>query len=286
MRFPTISTVSSVQPRTLLLFLLLSGGLVLALAGVVERPHETPAAEATSNHDAPEAAAGADPAEPAEEDHASGSPPGGAGAQPTDEAHSAESAESGGDTVAGTADAHATETANPTEEAHPAAAAEPTEGGQAAETNATAPAGDEHADAATGETGGEGGNAEAAAAEEHEAPSLLGVDLSPLNLTSPRFVVVLLAATLLVTIAAIVVPAPGMLAVIVALSLVGVAASVREAWNAGEELGLFVPLPILAAVLYTGAGALAALQLASARVRTADESGSHASHGIATGEAG
>ena len=297
LRFPMFSTVSSVQPRTLLLFLLLSGAAILTLVSVVERPHETAATEtgeatgatsnhdaptateATSNHDAPEisgATSNHDAPEAAADDVAADT----AADQPAaSEPEVTGAPEITGETAAAPADAHPPEIATPTEDAHAAAAVQPTEEGRTvAET-----------DAPEGEEAGaeiEGATAEGAveAAEEHaEAPALLGVDLAPLNLSSPRFIVILIAVTLLVTVAALVVPNPGMLVVVGAVSLVGVAASVREATQAGEELGLFVRFPVLAAVLFAGAGVLAAIQLARARVQPAEE---HGGHDAAAAEAG
>src|SRR4051794_26129719 len=105
LRFPTFSTVSSVQSRTLFLFLLLSGAIVLALSSVIERPHDTHAAsgdahgatttdghagETTDDHAAVETNAA--------NEHA-------AETETTDDPHAAE-------------DSHVTEPAHPTGEAH------------------------------------------------------------------------------------------------------------------------------------------------------------------------
>jgi hypothetical protein len=339
MRFPTFTTVSSVQSRTLFLFLLLSAAIVLALSSVIERPHAVAgdahgAAETTDDHADEETSAGDDHAAETdttddshaaegattaaegattEESHASEGAHGTAeshavGGSPSSESHTAEEAHPTEDQHAdaagvteGTDDAHVTEAAHPTEDSHAAEAAHatedlhPTEAGHAtAESHATADAHESTStdDHSTGETGAAGATSddghgdETAAGEEHAAPSLFGVDLDPLNLSAPRFIVILIAATILVTLAALVIANPGMLAVVVVLSLVGVAASVREAAQAGEELGLFVRLPLLAAVLYAGAGALALLQLARARTQPEEEYGGHAAHGVAAGEAG
>jgi hypothetical protein len=265
MRVPTITTVSSIQPRALLFLLLLSAVIVLSLTAVIERPHDTHGVSASSDdhapgqpddHGAPAAVAtDAEHADASDSSHATDVP----GAE---EAHATEgihgTVEVGGaedahmtEEVHGTEDAHATEEVHGTEEAHVAEAAR-----------------DEHPP----------GTPTAPSTGEHDSSSsssMLGVNLESLNLVSPRLIVVVVGLTLLAALACAVRLSAGLLAVIIGLSLIGLAASGREALHAGEELGIFVPLPILAAVLYAGAGALAGLQIVTLGTRTASPHDAH-----------
>jgi hypothetical protein len=153
-----------------------------------------------------------------------------------------------------------------TEESH---AAEANHAAEESPDDSTTGTPDAHAGATTDDGAG---NDET---ESHESAELLGVELDSLNLAYPRLIVLVLAATLLAVIAALFIQSTWVLAVIAALSVVGVAVSVREAIHAGEELGLFVPLPALAAVLYAGAGVLAVLQIVTRRV---EANAAHATH--------
>jgi len=186
----------------------------------------------------------------------------------TTEAHATD-AEHPTEATHSTAEAHSAGDAHATEEPHSTAASHPTEASHRPEgTPGTETA---HAPETTGDDSGH----DDGTAEDHESATLLGVELDSLNLASPRFVVLLVAATLLVALAAIFIHQTGMLIVIAGLSGVGVAVSLREVFHAGEELGLFVPLPALAAVLYAGAGALAILQLVAQRAQSDEAQEAH-----------
>jgi hypothetical protein len=110
---------------------------------------------------------------------------------------------------------------------------------------------------------------------DHEPRTLLGVNLDSLNLVSPRLIAAVVGLTALMALMLGVYQSVMLLAAIIGVSLLGLAASVREATHAGEELGIFVPLPILAAVLYAGAGALAGLQIVSLKAGTTSSDSAH-----------
>lgn len=224
MRVTAISTISSLQPRALLLLLLLSAGIMLSLSAVIERPNETEGASASSDggsaqlndHGTPEGAATG-----AENADASGS--------------SHETKSQGTEEIDGAAEA------NVSDEVHV--------GGTAISEQEA----DEPAPAIT---------------HEPNPPTMLGINLESLNLVSPRLVVLIVGLTLLLVPAIWLRGTAMMFAATIGLSLFGLAACIREALHAGEELGIFVPLPILAAVLYGGAGALASLQIVTLGTRT------------------
>lgn len=229
-------TISSIQPRGLLLVLFVSGAILLSLSAAIEQPaHEAQvASEAVDDH-----AAGSpgqqDVAEPTGED----------ADHPVEEStadegdHSAAGAAQADETVAEPADAHAEDVSDGPDELHPT---------DAADAPAT-PAADIKSDHDTSAT-------------------MLGIDLDSLNLAYPRFAVAAVGLTLVSGLAFALRRSPGLLVVIAVVSLVSLAANLREARHAGEELGLFVPLPVLAAVLYAASGILAGIHLIGAAGQT------------------
>jgi hypothetical protein len=113
---------------------------------------------------------------------------------------------------------------------------------------------------------GETGNVEPDhASEEQRSDSVWGIDAGSLNLVSPRLTLVVIALTVLLAAALAIRRSVWLLWATVGLGLAGVAVGVHEASHAGEELGIFVPLPILASVLYAGAAGLAGLALIAPR---------------------
>jgi hypothetical protein len=100
---------------------------------------------------------------------------------------------------------------------------------------------------------------------DRQSDSVLGVDVQSLNLASPWLTIVLTGLTILLAAALATRRSVGLLVACVGLGLAGVAIGVHEATRAGEELGIFVPLPALAAVLYGGASSLAGLAIITAR---------------------
>ena len=193
MKLLSSSSVSSRQPGMLLLFIFISGAIVLSLSGTIERP-------------------------------AHGAPPG---------------TEAADNDAAAPADEHE-------------------------ETGGGADAGDDHAgdDAAASEP-----PTKHDAEESHASSSILGVERDSVNLTYPRFVFGAVALTLVTAVGYALRPSVGLLVVLGSVSLVSLAASMLEARHAGEELGLFVPLPGLAAALYASSGLLATIHIAGAQPR-------------------
>jgi len=106
---------------------------------------------------------------------------------------------------------------------------------------------------------------EESAGDERQSDSVLGVDLGSLNLASPRSTIVLIGLTILLAASLATRDSVWLLGATVVLGLAGVGGGVNEASSAGEELGIFVPLPILASVLYGGASCLAGLALIKPR---------------------
>lgn len=100
---------------------------------------------------------------------------------------------------------------------------------------------------------------------EEQTRSILGVDRNSLNLVFPWWTIIVIALTIVLASALAAKMGAGLLLATVGIGLTGVAVGIAEALHAGEELGIFVPLPILAAVLYGGAGSLAMLALIAAR---------------------
>jgi hypothetical protein len=242
MRVQAISTVSSLQPRALLLLLLLSGGILLSLSAVIERPHDTHGVPAASDdHGVP--AASDDHSSSQLEDHGTpeGATTGAEHAGATDSSHASASE--------GTQEAHGAADANVSSEVHDAGTA-------TVEHDAEEPA--------------------PTIAHGPNPPTMLGINLDSLNLVSPRLAVLVVGLTLLSVPAILLRGTAMMFAATIGLSLFGLAACSREALHAGEELGIFVPLPILAAVLYAGAGALAGLQIVTLGTQTESPHHAHA----------
>jgi hypothetical protein len=243
MRVPAISTISSLQPRALLLLLLLSGGIMLSLSAVIERPHEAHGAPAASDDHA-DAAASDDHGASQIEDHGSpeGVTTGGEHTEESDASHELASQ--------GTQEAHVAEDAHGNAEVHDAATATV-----------------EH-DATTATVEHDADESAPAIAHEPSPPTMLGINLESLNLDSPRLAVIVVGLTLLIVPVISLRGSTLLFAATIGLSLFGSAVCLREALHAGEELGIFVPLPVLAAVLYAGAGALAVLQIVTLGTRT------------------
>jgi hypothetical protein len=114
-----------------------------------------------------------------------------------------------------------------------------------------------------------GQNQTESAHEDPQADTVLGVTLEDYNLASPRLVFVLIGLTVLLAIGLLFRRSVWLLAACVILGLAGVVITAREAMSAGEELGIFVPLPVLAAVLYGAASGLAVLAIIKARTDSA-----------------
>jgi hypothetical protein len=114
-----------------------------------------------------------------------------------------------------------------------------------------------------------GQNQPESAHEDPQADTVLGVTLEDYNLASPRLVFVLIGLTVLLAVGLLFRRSVWLLAACVILGLAGVVISAREAMSAGEELGIFVPLPVLAAVLYAAAAGLAVLAIIKARTDSA-----------------
>jgi hypothetical protein len=129
----------------------------------------------------------------------------------------------------------------------------------------------EHADTTEVTTGAESEPGEV----EHDQPALahddqqsdlvFGIEAESLNLASPRLTIVLIGLTILLAAGLATRRSVWLLMACVGLGLAGVAIGMREATRAGEELGIFVPLPVLASVLYGGASILAGLAVITAR---------------------
>lgn len=219
-KVPSVALISSLQPRAVLIFLLVAGALMLALSSAVQRPTEE--AEAAT------AAGGAHGTEATGEQTSETSVVSDEGELPS-EAPAGEGAE--------------------------------TQDGIAAED-------DEAADEPTAASHAVATPAAAAASEDDPTASLFGIDLNGLNLAFPRFSVLAIALTIVSALAYALLPSTRLLLLVAGASVVGVAANVREALHSGEELGIFVPLPVLAAVLYGGAGVLAGLQFIGDRGRS------------------
>jgi hypothetical protein len=118
---------------------------------------------------------------------------------------------------------------------------------------------------------------------DQQSNSWMGVDVESLNLASPRLSIVVVGLTVLLAVGLATRRSVGLLVATVGLSLAGVATGAHEATRAGEELGIFVPLPVLASVLYGGASCLAVLALVSAQT---DSVAAHsAGAGFATSQA-
>jgi hypothetical protein len=134
---------------------------------------------------------------------------------------------------------------------------------------------DEHAEApedTTGETDEHADTSEVAnsaesesAHDDQQSDTVLGVDMESLNLSSPRLAIVLIGLTILLAIGLVIWQSTALLVACVGLGLAGAVVGMREALQADEELGIFVPLPVLASVLYLGAACLAGLALISSR---------------------
>jgi hypothetical protein len=104
--------------------------------------------------------------------------------------------------------------------------------------------------------------------EERRPDSLFGFDLGSLNLATPRLTAVVIGLTFLLAVALATWRSPRLLLATVGLGLAGVAVGVHEGIHASEELGIFVPLPILASVLSGGASALAGLAVITSRAQS------------------
>jgi hypothetical protein len=205
---PAIATVTIIESRVMLALLLLSGGIILLLAALVDLPVE--------GHGHAEAAASSG-------EHAPGEPA------------TAESA------------------VDPAERA-----------GHSAETAATP----ETAGSAKTEHGGGSEEASEPSGEGHQPDSFFGVDVGSLNLATPRLTIVIIGLTLLFAVALAIRQSKGLLAAAIGLGLAGVAVGVHEGTHAGEELGILVSLPILAAVVYGGAAGLAGLAIVALQARS------------------
>ncbi|MFL5761846.1 MAG: hypothetical protein ACJ789_19275 [Thermomicrobiales bacterium] len=106
------------------------------------------------------------------------------------------------------------------------------------------------------------------AQDDRQSDSVLSVDMESLNLVSPRLTLLLIGLTILLAAGLVTWWSMWMLVACVGLGLAGVANGVHEATGAGEELGILVPLPILASVLYGGAASLAGLAIIRARTKS------------------
>ena len=100
---------------------------------------------------------------------------------------------------------------------------------------------------------------------EEQTRSVLGVDRESLNLAYPWLTTIFVALMILLVAAFAIRQGVGLLAATVVIGLAGVAVGIAEAFHAGEELGIFVPLPILASVLHGGAASIAGLALIATR---------------------
>ena len=202
---PAIATVTITESRVMLVLLLLSGGVFLLFAALVDPVSEghghTEAASSSSEHA---------PGEPA-----------------TDEAAS--------DAVERTD--HVDETA--------------------ATPEMTGGAKTEH--------DGSSEEAPEPSGEGRQSDSLFGIDMGSLNLATPRLTIVVIGFTLLFAVALAIRQSKGLIVATVGLGLAGVAVGVNEGIHAGEDLGIFVSLPILASVLYGGAAGLAGLAIITLR---------------------
>jgi hypothetical protein len=222
---------------------LLSAGIILALAALVLRPDES--------HGAAEAATVAGEHQAAEQ-------------------HSEEST---GDTAD---HSETTEVSSAAESEH----AETSEDATGAETGHTEPTevttGEttDHADTAQDTTGtesqreGTGQDQPEPTNEDQHSDTVLGVDLETYNLASPRLVFALIGLTVLLAVGLLIRRSVWLLAACVVLGIAGVAITLHEATHAGEELGIFVPLPLLASVLYGAAACLAGLALIGVRTES------------------
>lgn len=106
----------------------------------------------------------------------------------------------------------------------------------------------------------------ALATDQHESDVVLGLDLATLNLAAPRLALIVIGVSVPLALVLAFRRSPPWLVAAVGLGVGGCALSVYEAMRAGEELGIFAPLPILVAVLYSGAAGLAGLALGGSRV--------------------
>ncbi len=104
------------------------------------------------------------------------------------------------------------------------------------------------------------------ATDDNSSNSFLSANLKSLNLASPRLTTTVIALSILMSAGLAFRQSVGTLAVALGIGLFGVAVGLHEALHAGEESGIFVPLPALAAVLYGGAACLAWLVVAEARL--------------------
>jgi hypothetical protein len=141
----------------------------------------------------------------------------------------------------------------------------------AEEPATTASAADEEGHAPVAESDGHAASPAAGAGHdepdthEEDRGAFLGVDLDRVNLTAPRASMIVIACSFALAALLLIRPAgAGQVATLIVGSA-GVLVSLIEASDAGEELGIFVPLPLLAAVLYGGAVGLAALGLIETR---------------------
>jgi hypothetical protein len=132
----------------------------------------------------------------------------------------------------------------------------------------------EHVDTSEVTTGAESAPEEvehdqpALAQDDHQSELVFGVEAESLNLASPRLSIVLIGLTVLLAAGLVTRRSVGLLMACVGLGLAGVAIGMHEATRAGEELGIFVPLPVLASVLYGGASILAGLAIITARTES------------------
>ncbi len=224
--------------RVVLALVLLSGGIVLTLAALVVRPDES--------HNSTEAAAVVSDHQAAAEEDTSG--------DTTDHDVSSE--------VTSGAESENSEDVTGAETEHTDSSEGTTEvtsehAGTDENTNGTE---DEHEAA--------GQNQAESVHEEQESNTILGVDLNTYNLASPRLVFVLVGLTVLLGVGLMILRSVWMLAACLVLGLAGVVITFHEATRAGEELGIFVPLPILATVLYGAAASLAGLALIGIRTES------------------
>ncbi len=114
-------------------------------------------------------------------------------------------------------------------------------------------------------TGHEAESAHDEAAASVDRGSFLGVDLNRVDLAAPRAVIVTIGLSAFVALALAIRPARLVQVAALAMGAGGVVVSSIESIDAGDELGIFVPLPLLAAILYCGAVVLAALALLESR---------------------
>jgi hypothetical protein len=205
---------ASVKPRALLIFLLVSGALMLSLTAAVDRPsgvEHTSTGEAGGHESTTTTAPAANGSEGTEAEA-------NAGEEQTTEAGTGESPSNAGH------EAHATAAGATTAESDPVV-------GESEPTPRSNPV------------------------------SMFGIRLDSLHLRSPRLVVTLVALTTVAAIAYSFAPSGALLALVICLGVFGTVVGGREGANAGEELGIFVPLPILAAILYAAAVALGTLRI-------------------------